>query len=87
MNAIVLVTTNEPLRKLHPAVARTGRCLAEVEFAPLSVGEANAWLAGRRSSLSVTSPKAIGELYALLDGRALRAEEQSVGFAAATGGS
>ena len=24
--AIVLVTTNEPLRKLHPAIRRAGRC-------------------------------------------------------------
>lgn len=34
--ALVLVTTNEPLGKLHPAVTRAGRRLAETEFAPLN---------------------------------------------------
>jgi len=29
---IVLVTTNDDLRQLHPAVSRPGRCLAKVEF-------------------------------------------------------
>lgn len=36
------MTTNEPLGSLHPAVTRSGRCWAEVEFAPLGVLEANA---------------------------------------------
>ena len=32
--ALVLVTTNEPLQRLHPAVARPGRCLSRrMEFA------------------------------------------------------
>ncbi|MDQ4049244.1 MAG: DUF5925 domain-containing protein, partial [Actinomycetota bacterium] len=35
MRVIVLVTTNEPLRRLHPAVVRPGRAWAEVEFAAL----------------------------------------------------
>lgn len=34
-NLLVLVTTNEPVGKLHPAVVRQGRCLAEIEFGPL----------------------------------------------------
>lgn len=42
LNALVLITTNEPIGRLHPAVARPGRCLAEVEFCPLSRSEAAA---------------------------------------------
>ena len=35
VNAIVHITANEPLGRLHPAVVRPGRCLAEVEFPAL----------------------------------------------------
>ena len=40
INALILITTNEPLGRLHPAVVRPGRCLAEVEFPALASGEA-----------------------------------------------
>ena len=42
---IVLVTTNDDLRQLHPAVSRPGRCLARVEFAAFTPEEAEQWLA------------------------------------------
>lgn len=42
--AIVLITTNEELQRLHPALIRPGRCLARVEFALFSPGEAKEWL-------------------------------------------
>jgi len=44
VNALVLITTNEPLGRLHPAVVRPGRCLAEVEFPALTGAEAAAVL-------------------------------------------
>ena len=44
VNALILITTNEPLGRLHPAVVRPGRCLAEVEFPALTGGEAAALL-------------------------------------------
>jgi hypothetical protein len=37
---IVLVTTNDDLRQLHPAVSRPGRCLAKIEFVPFTPKEA-----------------------------------------------
>lgn len=46
LKALVLITTNEPLGRLHPAVVRPGRCLAEVEFPALSAEEAAALLGG-----------------------------------------
>src|SRR5215207_1268095 len=44
LRALVLLTTNEPLRRMHPAVVRPGRTWAEVEFSALPADEANAWL-------------------------------------------
>ena len=41
---VVLVTTNEPLRTIHPAVSRPGRCAAQVEFTAFPPEEADAWL-------------------------------------------
>ena len=44
LDVLVAITTNEPLRDLHPAIVRPGRCLAEVEIGPLPRPEAIAWL-------------------------------------------
>jgi hypothetical protein len=47
LRVVVLVTTNESLKRLHPAVARPGRCLAKVEFLPFADDEASRWLQER----------------------------------------
>ena len=39
VNAVLLITTNEELARLHPALTRPGRCLAQVEFAAFSPRE------------------------------------------------
>jgi hypothetical protein len=44
LRTLVMITTNEALGRLHPAVVRPGRCLAEVEFPPLARTEAAALL-------------------------------------------
>lgn len=44
LRALVAITTNEPLARLHPAVTRPGRCLAQVEVGRLSAREARKWL-------------------------------------------
>jgi hypothetical protein len=62
-NILVAITTNEDLSRLHPAVTRPGRCLAQIEIGPLSPGEATSWL-GR----PVHRPATLAELYALRDG-------------------
>lgn len=49
---IVLVTTNEPLGCLHPAVTRPGRCWKSIEFQTLSVRGANSWLTAHDSALA-----------------------------------
>ena len=44
LRALVAITTNEPLARLHPAVARPGRCLAEIHIGRFRREEAIAWL-------------------------------------------
>lgn len=68
--ALVLVTTNEPLGRLHPAALRPGRAMATVEFTPLTAVEAGDWLAARGCDAARDSPATIAELHAELAGRA-----------------
>lgn len=68
---LIVITTNGPVRQLHPATRRAGRCLADVEFAPLSVAEANAWLAARGQTRQVDRPTSVADLYALEDDAAI----------------
>ena len=62
---LVLVTTNEPIGRLHPAVRRPGRCLSDLEFGALSADEAPAWLDRVGTAREVTHPLTVSELYAL----------------------
>jgi hypothetical protein len=59
------VTTNEPIKALHPAVARPGRCAANIQFEPLSVEESNAWLERHGVGDRVQRPTLLGDLYAM----------------------
>jgi SpoVK/Ycf46/Vps4 family AAA+-type ATPase len=68
LHVMVLVTTNDDLRQLHPAVSRPGRCLAKVEFVPFTPEEAEEWLArngvdrdGRAGTLASLFGTAAGE--------------------------
>jgi hypothetical protein len=65
---LVLITTNEPASMLNPALRRPGRCLAEVEFAPLSAGEARRWLDRAGVDADVARAHTLSELFALRDG-------------------
>ena len=60
---MLLITTNEPVGRLHPATRRAGRCLADIEFTPLTCAEANAWLAARGRD-RVDRPTPLAELFA-----------------------
>ena len=68
---LVLVTTNEPLGRLHPAVARPGRCCAAVEFPAFSAAEATAWLHRHEQPASVSGAADSG--VALCEARRSRA--------------
>lgn len=81
LRALVLVTTNEPLQRLHPAVVRPGRTWAEVEFPPLPAADANAWLEAHDSDARVERDVLLAELFALTRGGELP-ERPTMGFAA-----
>ena len=67
LQILVLVTTNEEIGKLHPAVSRPGRCAFQHEFTRLSAAESSAWLAAHGSARQIDGPRTIAELYACLD--------------------
>lgn len=43
-NVLFLLTTNEPVGKLHPALMRPGRCLAQTHFVPFEGQELVDWI-------------------------------------------
>ncbi|WP_198586941.1 DUF5925 domain-containing protein [Glycomyces xiaoerkulensis] len=57
---MVAITTNERLDRLHPAVVRPGRCLAQIGVGALSPEESSDWLGGEQVSDAMT----LAELYA-----------------------
>ncbi len=69
LRVLVLVTTNEEIRRLHPAVARPGRCAANVEFGPLSASEVSSWLERHGLEAEGRGSRSLASLYAQLEGR------------------
>jgi len=66
MRILLLITTNEPVRALHPAVIRPGRCLADVRFRPFTRHEAAEWFDGRGPLPA--GDLTLAELYRIRDG-------------------
>jgi hypothetical protein len=69
LRVLVLVTTNERIETLHPAVARPGRCAANIAFDPLTQEEATIWLESHGGQAVSDSPRILASLYAQLEGR------------------
>lgn len=67
LRVLVLVTTNEPLTRLHPAISRPGRCAAKIEFGPFPAVEAAEWLAAREVEAEARE-LTLAELFALAGG-------------------
>lgn len=59
---LLIITTNEDVHRLHPAIVRPGRCLAQVEVGPLNQAEINRWNAGAADD--VKAPATLAQLYA-----------------------
>jgi hypothetical protein len=81
LRVLVLVTTNEEIVALHPAVARPGRCAANVEFDPLSAPEATAWLARHGVEDGSSESAILASLYAQVEGFDPAQPRPSVGVA------
>jgi hypothetical protein len=79
LRVLVLVTTNETLRSLHPAVSRPGRCASQIEFTAFTAAEAGQWLAGRGVERT-PRPGTLASLYAREAG-AEEPEARRIGFA------
>lgn len=81
LRLLVLVTSNEALGKLHPAVSRPGRCVNKIRFTPFATAEANDWLARHGETRSMgDDSRTLAELYALLHGEAEVEKRPAVGF-------
>jgi len=68
LRLLLLVTTNEPSRSLHPAVSRSGRCVSQLEFTPFPADEADEWLARHDKDGDGTS-RTLASLFAYLNGQ------------------
>ncbi|MGH2662487.1 MAG: AAA family ATPase [Actinomycetota bacterium] len=82
LRLLMLVTTNEPIERIHPAVSRPGRCAAQVEFLELAANEVEAWFASRKTPVpdSLTGAAAtIANVHAALSGRTIE-KARAVGF-------
>lgn len=55
---IFLITTNEPIKSLDPAITRAGRCLSSVEIGKFPAKEASEWL-----GIPVTKDMTLAEMY------------------------
>ena len=83
MRALVLVTTNESLGHLHPALARPGRCLAEIDFERFDRRHITAWCEARGMAPPDWPAASLAELYAHVDGRPVAPARRVIGFAPA----
>jgi hypothetical protein len=60
-DTLILLTTNEEIGRLHPALVRPGRCLAAIEFVAFSAAEAGEWLGP--SVRAPARPMTLAELF------------------------
>lgn len=80
LRVIILVTTNEELKSLHPAIQRPGRCASRIPFGEFTVDEAREWLASHNSDPELATKQTnISWLYAAMHGLTTE-EELAIGF-------
>jgi hypothetical protein len=80
LRILVLVTTNEELGALHPAIARPGRCAANILFGRIPPEQANPWLREKGYDGAVSDAATLASLYALVEGWNAVEERQATGF-------
>lgn len=86
IDTLLLITTNEPVKRLHPAARRPGHRLADIEFTALPPTEADRWLAAHGQQRRVNRPTTLAELFGDAGDNAPGSEDgpsRSFGFARA----
>lgn len=73
LRILVLLTTNEPIHKLHPAITRPGRCAANIELPTFRGNDLNFWLErhDKQELIDTFDEASLAELYS----KVLPAEE------------
>lgn len=64
--AIFIITTNERLDDLHPAVTRSGRAVSIINFPLFTANEANNWLEAHKCDKLAKAPMSLADLYAIV---------------------
>lgn len=76
LRILVLITTNEDLGALHPAIVRPGRCYANITFDTFDQAQAREWLDSHNvEDMSIPSQSTIAQLYAAVDSKQIIAEK------------
>jgi hypothetical protein len=78
LRILCLITTNEELKSLHPAIVRPGRCLANIKFRPFTPEEAQEWLNIHGYEKDIENGLSLAELYAVLEDRSVQLN--TIGF-------
>lgn len=81
LRVLLLITTNETIERLHPAVSRPGRAARNIHFDDLSPAEIGRWARARGASVGAGSSRTLADLYAEVGEFAVREEpDREVGF-------
>ncbi|MHB8381566.1 MAG: AAA family ATPase [Candidatus Binataceae bacterium] len=80
LRILFLITTNDELGKLNPAVTRHGRCLSAIEFAPLTRDESRKWLTRSEIKTEPMGALTLSELYAMVSGDYTESQRPRIGF-------
>jgi hypothetical protein len=64
LRVLILLTTNEDVGTMHPAVIRRGRCIANIRFDLLSPEERQAWAAAHGVAAKSDAPALLADLFA-----------------------
>jgi hypothetical protein len=79
LKVLLLVTTNQNLGSLHPAVARAGRASVNLQFEKFNAVESAAWAAEHGIVVEDRS-HVLSDLYAALNGSRRGSGQRSIGF-------
>jgi hypothetical protein len=64
LRLLILLTTNEDVGAMHPAVTRRGRCIANIHFDPLSPEETREWATAHGVTADGARSMLLAELFA-----------------------